>query len=322
MIIALAAAVPALAGLEDGLVAEYSFEGDAVDSSGNGNDGTPYGAPTYTEGHIGQAVALDGVDDVIHLPGDLWTTDFTTAFWVRTTVVAPAGMNWFEGLGIVDGEVCASPAGGDFGIAMINGGHVISYGTATTAEINDGVFHSVIVTRSVADDTVKTYIDGQFDVAYLAPSSGLTGMPWIGVGNNPCDTIYNRRWFPGDIDELRFYNRILGDEEIAELSRLGGPSAVLDPAGRQLFTSVFPNPASRSSHVMFALPAAMETHLAVYDLRGARVRTLEDGRRSEGPHSIIWQGDDDRGRPVGPGVYFVILRAGGLEDCRKVVLIR
>ena len=43
--------------------------------------------------------------------------------------------------------------------------------------------------------------------------------PWIGVGNNPCDVSFNRLWFPGRIDELRFYSRLLSDFEIRQLSR-------------------------------------------------------------------------------------------------------
>jgi len=45
----------------------------------------------------------------------------------------------------------------------------------------------------------------------------FTGIPWIGVGNNPCDASFNRRWFPGDMDELRFYDRVLSSGEIAQL---------------------------------------------------------------------------------------------------------
>ena len=35
------------AGINDGLVAYYPFDGNAKDMSGNGNDGTEYGGVTY-----------------------------------------------------------------------------------------------------------------------------------------------------------------------------------------------------------------------------------------------------------------------------------
>ena len=39
-----------LASLDDGLVAYYPFDGNANDSSGNGNNGTENGGVTYTTG--------------------------------------------------------------------------------------------------------------------------------------------------------------------------------------------------------------------------------------------------------------------------------
>jgi hypothetical protein len=320
--VALATASTADAGIDDGLIAEYRFEGNTADSSGNGNDGTPHGEPAYVAGHAGQAVALDGINDYVSLPGDLWTTDFTTAFWVRATAVAPTGTYWYQGLGMVECEVCGSPAGGDFGVALIDGGHVISWGTMSTTEINEGLFHPVIVTRSTVDDTVKTYINGQFDVAYQLAPTGLTGMPWIDVGNNPCDVSYNRRWFPSDVDELRFYNRVLADDEIAELS--GGGLVGVPPvsANQPLLASFFPNPARGRATLMLALSEAADAHLEIFDVRGARARTLASGRWPAGSHFVQWPCDDSRGRLVRPGLYLVVLRAGTLVEHHKLVLIR
>ena len=45
---------------EQGLVASYSFEGNANDGSGNGNTGTASGGVTYSAGKSGQAISLDG----------------------------------------------------------------------------------------------------------------------------------------------------------------------------------------------------------------------------------------------------------------------
>jgi hypothetical protein len=322
LLILLMTIVPASAEITDGLIAEYRFEGDATDSSGNGNHGTPSGDPTYIAGHSGLAVSLDGINDIIALPGDLWTADFSTSFWVRTTAIAPAGTDWFQGLGMVDGEVCGAPVGGDFGIALINGGHVISANVMTTAEVNDGYFHSIILTRSMAEDTVRTYINGQLDMAYHWAWQELTGMPWIGVGNNPCDANFNRRWFPGEIDELRFYDRVLTDEEIAELSETGGVDVALEFGERSIFQSLYPNPAPGRAMLRLALPEAVNAQLEVFDLRGAHVRTLGSGSWSAGSHFLEWAGDDSRGRPVGPGVYFIVFRAGNLEERRKLILLK
>ena len=57
------------ANLEEGLIAYYPFNGNANDQSGNGNDGTVYGA-TLTEdrfGNLNNAYSFDGNDDKVVL---------------------------------------------------------------------------------------------------------------------------------------------------------------------------------------------------------------------------------------------------------------
>jgi len=51
--------------VKDGLVACYHFEGNALDGSGNGNDGTVYGGVSYTTGMVGNAASFNGVDGKI-----------------------------------------------------------------------------------------------------------------------------------------------------------------------------------------------------------------------------------------------------------------
>ena len=60
-----------------------------------------------------------------------------------------------------------------------------------------------------------------------------------------------------------------------------------------------------------AYPTAREGALAVFDLNGARVRTLVEGFLASGPHEVVWDARDDAGRSVGPGLYFVRLLRNG-----------
>jgi hypothetical protein len=56
------------ADLNDGLVAHWALDGDAIDSAGS-NHGTIYGA-TSTTGQIDEALDFDGVDDYVDF-GDI-----------------------------------------------------------------------------------------------------------------------------------------------------------------------------------------------------------------------------------------------------------
>ncbi len=101
---------------------------------------------------------------------------------------------------------------------------------------------------------------------------------------------------------------------------VGVPSPELG-AGPLRIDAVAPNPTlgSRASLVSFTLPQAGRVELDVFDLRGARVRSLLDQTLSAGRASMAWDGTDDNGRVVASGVYFVALRFGGRVARAKFV---
>lgn len=87
-----------------------------------------------------------------------------------------------------------------------------------------------------------------------------------------------------------------------------------------------PNPVRGSARVPFAIPftAAGGTHvtLAIFDVNGGRVRTLVDGVLPSGPHEAAWDARDERGHPVGPGLYFLKLSAAERVLSRKIGVLR
>ena len=87
-------------------------------------------------------------------------------------------------------------------------------------------------------------------------------------------------------------------------------------------TGVHPNPFNPQTTIAYHLATETAVDLAIYDLRGARVRTLVTGRQATGAHQAAWDGTDDAGRRVPSGTYMVRLRAGGTRDLRKVMLVK
>ena len=70
--------------LDEGLVAHYEFEGNADDSSGNGNNGEEYGGISYIDGVIGQAASFDGIDDWLEPVNSTdYENGFTHVFWAK-----------------------------------------------------------------------------------------------------------------------------------------------------------------------------------------------------------------------------------------------
>ena len=94
------------------------------------------------------------------------------------------------------------------------------------------------------------------------------------------------------------------------------------PAGALALARSRPNPASGSAAIGFTLPRAGHARLTVYDLAGARVRTLLDGQRPAGETAIAWDGRDDRGSIVRAGAYFYRLEFGGQTLAQRLVMMR
>jgi uncharacterized repeat protein (TIGR01451 family) len=84
----------------------------------------------------------------------------------------------------------------------------------------------------------------------------------------------------------------------------------------------FPNPFNPETHLRIHVKEAGEAILAVYDLRGRRVRTLVNHQVEAGIHDFVWNGRDERGRDLASGVYMAVFSINGFRDHQKLSLIR
>lgn len=83
-----------------------------------------------------------------------------------------------------------------------------------------------------------------------------------------------------------------------------------------------PNPFARGTAISFELAVETPVLARVYNVRGQAVRTLADGLRGAGAHSLFWNGRDDCGRAASQGVYFLRLAAGDQVRNLRMVLTR
>ncbi|OGF22766.1 MAG: hypothetical protein A2V63_06300 [Candidatus Eisenbacteria bacterium RBG_19FT_COMBO_70_11] len=90
------------------------------------------------------------------------------------------------------------------------------------------------------------------------------------------------------------------------------------PAKTEL-SGFFPNPMRGQGTVSFSLAREEAVELAVFDLRGARVRTLQSGAMSPGHYNVTWDGRDDAGRAIRGGMYFLHFQAGSYARTVKTV---
>jgi flagellar hook assembly protein FlgD len=73
--------------------------------------------------------------------------------------------------------------------------------------------------------------------------------------------------------------------------------------------------------VRFEIPDEDHVTLDVLDIQGRRVRQLQHERQAAGPHSVLFDGRDERGNRLAPGIYLIrLVVRGGIRIARVVVL--
>lgn len=94
----------------------------------------------------------------------------------------------------------------------------------------------------------------------------------------------------------------------------------------KLFTPVlaqnYPNPFNPVTTIRYEIGEAARVTLRIYNALGQQVRTLVDGVRQTGRHSIQWDGMNDAGHTVASGIYIYRLEAGSFVKSRKMVLLK
>jgi hypothetical protein len=205
-----------------GLVAHWDFDegsGDVLhDVSGNGNDGTIYGA-TWTSGFSDNALKFDGDNDYVLVPSstDFQLYSWTICGWINITNFSSTGS------GVIGKNQHTSPGGKyNFYIQLFADQTLVSSYEICDNEndhrvysnpLNESEYIFFTSTRNHSSGDHIIYINGkQEDIGN-----------WL---DTPCandeDLFIGRIWesdtfFNGTIDEVCIYNRALSEDEIQYL---------------------------------------------------------------------------------------------------------
>ncbi len=107
--------------------------------------------------------------------------------------------------------------------------------------------------------------------------------------------------------------------------RCNSTASVAGPAGPDHpgLRATGPNPFFAATTIAYDLTRdADDVRLDVLDLAGRHVRALHRGAAGAGDHAIVWNGRDDDGLRVPPGVYFARLASRGDVRQLRLVLLR
>ena len=222
--------------LVDGLIAYYPFTGNAVDATGNGNDGIVNGATITTDrfGNAGKAFNFNGYSDYINIGSNAMIsrskTDFTVSFWMNMSAYSNSYTNCvlsnrhYSNLKCIGGSHV-----GVAGALVPHSGKMIfliyglpgEYQVSNTKSMLGQWEHHVVTYKYVGSNRneVKLYINGVLsatgivnDVQYIEGQASYIGFEFPGDVNQIPE--YH---FAGKLDELRIYNRTLSADETAAL---------------------------------------------------------------------------------------------------------
>jgi hypothetical protein len=101
---------------------------------------------------------------------------------------------------------------------------------------------------------------------------------------------------------------------------LGVPGSGPVPAATRV--TVTPNPCRAAATIVVETATAGEQHVVVCDVQGRAVRHLDHGETAPGTRRIVWDGKDDVGVRLAPGIYRVLVRTTGRTTGARIVLLR
>jgi hypothetical protein len=224
-------AVEAQNSLTNGLVAYYPFTGNANDASGNGNNGTVYGATLAPDrfGQSNQAYHFNGSSRIFIGNSTLVSgSALTLAAWIKPDSVSSNSMNVISS-GTQNSYLLGTATNSTQGsLNKLNSG-------ASSVAVNSaaGVLRTNVWTHlaMVYDGTNCALFVNGVKVASNPASGSLNQDTGIILNIGAYQYVYNNityndafGGFVGAIDEVRIYNRALTDQEIEELAPLASVS--------------------------------------------------------------------------------------------------
>lgn len=86
--------------------------------------------------------------------------------------------------------------------------------------------------------------------------------------------------------------------------------------------TMYPNPFDKDLHISYTTTIIGKVSIKVYNIQGKLINTLlKEGKISE-DNQVIWNGKDQHGQAVSPGIYLIRFQAGRYIITRSVILVQ
>ncbi len=84
----------------------------------------------------------------------------------------------------------------------------------------------------------------------------------------------------------------------------------------------YPNPFNPSTAISYSIAENSKVELAIYNIKGQKVKTLVNENKVKGNHSVTWNGKDQSNKKVSSGIYFYKLETANKTLTKKMILMK
>lgn len=310
------------------LIAFYSFNGNANDVTGNGNNGIIKGC-TFTTDRFGvsnSAIFFNGLTDAIRVVNNQqlnFTQSISISFWMKPTEffqreAFPLSHGSWENR---------------WKISLVN--QKIRWTIKTDNSSNNGIkdldseslldkdsLYYVTAIYNGAD--MEIFINDELD-AFTNWSGNLKSTSYdLMIGQRlPSDQNYN---FKGVLDDIRIYDYGLSLEEIHNLYDIKTSVEYLKDERPSEFnlSQNYPNPFNSTTRISWQSPIRSHQSIKVFDVLGNETATIVDKEMEAGYHTVDFDASSPAlgGQALPSGIYFYRIITGNFISTKKMVLIR
>jgi len=203
----------------------------AADSSGNGGTGTLLNGPLHVPGRLGAALSFNGVDESVNVPHAalLDAYPLTVSLWVNTSAGTLSGLVNKYLPGSLSGYQVFTSGGNLCAWYFRDASNYVWDGSACTLAtpgFNDGQWHHVAFIVDASGG--RLFVDGT-----LRASRPWTGTPGATTTTQDLSlALYPGTalpCLPGQLDDVRIYNRALSASDVSSLFDLALPPDTTPP---------------------------------------------------------------------------------------------
>lgn len=84
----------------------------------------------------------------------------------------------------------------------------------------------------------------------------------------------------------------------------------------------YPNPFNPNTVIEFSVKEETDVKITIYNLKGQRVKKLQEGVVKAGEHRVYFDGTDDRGRSLSSGVYLYRMITNDYDRTNRMILVK